>query len=656
MSRFLAGLRGAVSVTYGATADLGETDDPLVDATAYSAGTVYAEGALVSSAGSYYYSRSAGNVGNLLSNNTYWFPISNFVYVDATSGSDANTYNSNPTTAFGAPVQTLDRVQDLLHTGGSPNVVNAPAKTMVLLKRGDIYVGALTIKVECIIGAWGTRASARPEIQFGFSSNTGLSFTGNTIEVQSPGTGTIVRNLRINPRFTTHYGFTAGTGTMADGDRIWKQSDHTMLGTVRGALNSNRITIQWDTPSDGGVTVSSVVFEKQDGTKTFTMAASTNRTVVSGYAAQTTDCRIINCEVFNASGNGVGSGTTNVRNSASNFYVYNCSIHDTIQYGGAGAGMQGGWGTNIKILHCTAYNNGTNGSIFNHNFYLDDLDNCEFAYNWCYMTGAYGNHALVVHGQCDAGWVHDNLLEKSQAGLGINDGYSTIAASGWYEEFSNWVVERNIIRDCGLYNGNGLILDIRANTNCVYRNNICYNNKGNISIAENNHTADKAYTTNLIMEYNTFISDTTIASGDYFVKIDVGIQGIAPTGTIIRNNIFESRKTNLATFSTSASIGVNDCSFINNLLYNTTGYTSVIRWHGVAYTLSNWAATGSINSNSTNATTASYASVFTNIGTFDLTLPGGSPAKAIGVYVPTALRDFRQIARSVTTPSSGAYE
>jgi hypothetical protein len=209
MSRFLAGLRGAVSVTYGATADLGETDDPLVDATAYSAGTVYAEGALVSSAGSYYYSRSAGNVGNLLSNNTYWFPISNFVYVDATSGSDANTYNSNPTTAFGAPVQTLDRVQDLLHTGGSPNAVNAPAKTMVLLKRGGIYVGALTIKVECIIGAWGTRASARPEIQFGFSSNTGLSFTGNTVEVQSPGTGTIVRNLRINPRFTAHYGFTA---------------------------------------------------------------------------------------------------------------------------------------------------------------------------------------------------------------------------------------------------------------------------------------------------------------------------------------------------------------------------------------------------------------------------------------------------------------
>src|SRR4051812_32092981 len=98
-ARLLRGVRGgAVSVTYGATADQGETDDPLVDATAYAAGTIYAEGAIVSTAGSapYYYSRSSGNVGNLLSNNTYWMQISNFLYVDDVSGSDANTYNSDP--------------------------------------------------------------------------------------------------------------------------------------------------------------------------------------------------------------------------------------------------------------------------------------------------------------------------------------------------------------------------------------------------------------------------------------------------------------------------------------------------------------------------------------------------------------------------------
>lgn len=664
MSKFLRGARLGATVTYGATADQGETDDPLVDATAYSAGTTYAEGALVSSAGSYYYSRSAGNIGNAVSNNTYWFPISNFVYVDATNGSDANTYNSNPTTAFGAPVQTLNRVQDLLHTGGSPNAVNAPAKTLVLLKRGDTYTGALTIKVECLIGCWGTRASARPLIQFGFTSNTGLSFTGNVVEVQSGGAGTIVRNINITPRYTTHYGFTAGTGTMADGDRIWKQSDHTMQGTVRGALNSNRITIQWDTNTDSAVTVSSVVFETQDAAKNFTMAASTNRTVMSGYSAQTTDCRLINCMVYNAVGNGVGSGITSSRGSADRFYVYNCVIHDCVKSGGSGAGMQGGWGADIKILHTTSYDNGTAGSIFNHNFYLDDLDNCEFAYNWCYMTTWCGNSSLVVHGECHVGWIHHNLMELSQAGLGVNDGYSTVAGGGWYEVFDQFTIEFNIIRNCGQLaadNQSGPALDIAAMTNSKIRNNIIYGCKGYMSIATNKHTADKAFSDNIDFAYNTCISGTYIAAGDYWLKINSN-NGVACTNIRVQNNILESQRTNVQTFSIDSVTPVANVNFNNNLIYNITGYSTIIHWRdaggvSTSYTLANWAATGSINSNTTNATTTNYNSVFTNEAGNDYSLPGGSPAKAIGTPIPSiATTDFLGFARSGTTPSVGYRE
>lgn len=664
MSKFLKGLRGGLAVTYGASADAGETDDPLVDATAYSTSVIYAEGAIVSSAGAYYYSRVSGNFNQLLTNNTYWLAISNFVYVDATSGSDANTYNSNPVTAAANPVQTLNRVQDLVIAAGSPNVVNAPAKTLILLKRGDTYTGALTIKIECIIGAWGSRVSGRPIIQFGFTSNTGLSFTGNTVEIQTGGDGTIVRNIKITPRFTTHYGFVAGTGTMADGDRIWKQSDHTMQGTVRGALNSNRITIQWDTNTDSTTNVNSVVFETQDTLKNFTMAASTNRTAMSGYSAQATNCRVLNCEVYNSCGNGMGSGITNSRGSADNFYCYNVITHHHCKGGLNGAGFQGGWGANIKILHCTSYDNGTAGSIFNHNFYLDDLDNCEFAYNWCYMTVQCGNSSLVVHGECHVGWIHDNLMELSQAGLGINDGYTDIAHTGWYEVMDQFTVERNIIRNCGFFGpdtDSGPALDFAALTNSVIKNNIVYGCKGYCSLATNKHTADKAFTDNVTIAYNTLISGTYIGAGDYWLKISA-FNGVAPTNIVVENNIIESQRTNVQTFSIDSGTPVANVSFNNNLIYNTTGYSTIIHWRdaggtSTSYTLANWAATGSINSNTTNVTTTNYASVFTNEAAGDLTLPGGSPAKGIGTPIPAiTTRDFSNYNRSVTAPSAGARE
>lgn len=640
MSKFLAGLRPFIPV-YGATADTGQTDDPLTDSTAYSSGTVYSEGALVSSAGVYYYSRSNSNLGNAVSNNVYWFQIAKFYYVDSATGNDANTGSTDPATAFAAPLQTLVRINDYLHTGGS---FTAPANSMILFKRGQTFYGNITADIVSIIGAYGSRTSARPILAY--NNNTDAIFIGSVILCN---VATIIRNLKLTSQYVTHF-VTTGANTLLDGDLVTRQSDGLLEATVVGTPTNNRICLAYTTKSDASTTVASnTVFQTSGGVRSCTLTSgSVLKTVVDCLTAVADDIRVNNCDMYNSVGNGVSCGTTNVRGSADRFYIKNCFIHDTSKWGSNGAGLQGGWGTGIKILSNTSYDNGVNNTG-SHNFYLDDLDSCEFANNWSYMTGAYGNHGLVVHGQCDALDIHDNLFEASQSGIGLNDGY----AGAWAENYTNCNVYRNIIRNCGLYNGTGLILDIAANSNCKYYNNLAYNNKGVIVVKPYN-TAGNTTTANLVIAYNTFISDATIGAGDYFFKINAtGV--VAITSATIENNIIESKLTNLATFSTDANTPAVNITFNNNLIYNTTGYTSVMRWVGTGYTLANWVSTAP-NANSTNATTASYASVYINEAGGDLTLQGGSPAKAVATYITSVLRDFKQVNRSVSTPSAGAYE
>lgn len=639
----------APSGSYGATADAGENNDPTVSATAWNNSTLYKRGQFVTNGGSYYVAWY-DNQNVATSDTTYWFLITRFYYLDSAAGSDSNTGDPNPAIAKAAPLQSAAKMEDYLNSGGTVNAVDGAC---VLMKRGQGFFSAWTVAKTCFIGAWGTGAMPQLTYRMNGTSNS----AGSVITMAAR---CMVRNVEVIGELTTMLNVNAGC-TLVDGDVVSRASDGRFSGVIKGTSTNNRIVIKFDdssnaynvnhTNSSGFQMATGDVLQTAGGAHSGTLS-SNSATPTNGVVGNADHTGVDNCIIRDFVGNGTGCGSTGTRGSADYFYCINNFITNTCKWSGNGAGGQGGWGSFIKILSNTAYDNGTNGNG-SHNFYLDDLDDSEFGYNWCYMTGAFGNHGLVVHGQCARLDIHDNMIEYSQSGIGLNDGYF----GAWLEGYDNCNVYRNVIRFCGTYNGSGLIFDIKANTNCRYFNNLAYGNKGTIGIAPYNVAANAANTTiNLVFAYNTFVSDTTVGAGDYFFKF-LSVGGVPVTSATVRNCLIESQRTGLATFSTDAGTPGANITFTSNLIYNITGYASVIRWVNTPYTLSGWAGTNGINSNTTNATTTNYAGVFTNKAGNDYTPAVGGPAKnSVAVYDSTILTDRLGNTRSTTTPSVGCHE
>lgn len=638
----------APTTSYGATADAGEVDDPTLAPT-WDGVTLYKQGQFVK-VGSNYFVAWYDSLNVLTSNTTYWFAITKFYCVNTSTGNDSNTGSTDPAAAIAAPLQTMVKIEDYLNNGGSVNAVDGAC---ILWTRNQTFFGNITGLKTSFHGAIGT--GNRPI--FKYRNITTNIFTDLVFNMS---VRTMVRNLDIVGEYITHV-TTTGTVTLVDGDVCSRASDGLFPGTVIGTPTNNRLCLRFTTLTDSiqarsgaQKVVTGDVFQTSGGTRSAT-CASPNTTVIGCISSGSGSCQIHNCTIREAVGNGVGAGTTGTRNSASDFWVRNCFIFNTCRWGGNGGGCQGGWGANDKLLYLTAYDNGTNVNGA-HNFYLDDMDTCEFAYNWAYMTGAWGNHALVVHGRCDGLDIHDNLMELSQSGFGMNDGYPTIALAGWYEEFSNCLFYRNVIRFCGTYNGSGLIIDLAACTGCKFFNNVCYGNKGTIGMQPYKTNGDKARMINCTFAFNTFISDTTVGAGDYFCKVNSSY-GVSVTGIIFRNNILESQRTSLPTFSTDSTTLTTDVTFDYNLIYNITGWANVMRWNGVTYSLAGWAGTGSINSNSTNVTTSSYSTVFVDKTTWNLKPGVSSPALLRGTpFTSVTTTDFNGVTRSATAPTVGAFE
>jgi hypothetical protein len=630
--------------TYGAAADANQSDDPTTQAVAYDAGTLFTEGQWVLDSGSYYYCRR-DCLGVALSNATYWWNCPQFIYVDADSGNDATGGpNANPATAKANPIQTLVRLADYFDTNGA--TYQATAKCFGFLKRNTTakYRGSITFMRQHGLGCYGS--GTLPEILF--ENTTSRTFTGNTVEAQNAGSESTIRNLKINPQRSVHFAYTGST-TLVAGDVVTRVSDGLKQATVVHDPFSNRITLRFTNDNDAGSGANTLqandVIQTAGGAKTCTISASPNATRIAGCATNGTavlNFRVNNIYVSNAVSNGVGSGSTGTRGSADGFYINNSFITDTCKWGGNGAGIQGGWGAGIKLLHISSWNNGQNVTGA-HQAYLDDLDTSEVAYCYFYMTGTYGNHGLVVHGNCTGNDIHDNDINGCQNGIGINDGYF----GSWAETFNGFNVFRNIIRNCGnAFGGSGLIFDLSCMVNCKVFNNLAYNNKYVVSISDFSHTgAPNTPTNTLLFAFNTIVSDAT-TNGDYLVKVN----GASTTAVSIRCNVLISSNVNVATVQVLAAL-VSQVTLDYNLIYNTSGRTLVILWGATSYTTATFS--GATNGNATNKT---GAPLFTNQGANDYTLQAGSPAKAAGVAISGITTDFAQTTRSGTVPSMGCFE
>jgi hypothetical protein len=629
-------------VTYGAQADQGETDDPLLDAATYAAGTSYSIGQMVVSGGHYYVSESDDNAGNSLSDKSKWWgPAAAFLYVDP-FGSDANTYNADPSIAKQNPVAGLTRVNDCLTGNGAfGDKITCPPYTLVLFKRGASWEGVIQINQQNVadpegesgsnhgryyLGAYGNRTDGRPLIRFKEDMTQSKK---QVIWANRPGLR--VRNLRVDGQHINMYTMTAGTGLLAAGDVIYS-ADESISGWIVYIDSTTVISVAM-TPNRGAAFATSSVVHTTGSAKTATIDANTG--YITGIGNSTFNWKVLNSESYNLTNHGflMGNGTAG---SSDNVLLENSIIHDSCKINYAGGGIDGGSVSgSFRALHNTVYDNG-NGNL-SHNIYLSDGTNVEVAYNHVYRTSTtYGNSGLVVHGVAAHYRVHHNHFDGNDTGLAANDGHASD------ESFEDMQYYSNIIS-----NSASQSVELACNTNSSFLNNIVYGNVGAFSvISKRNSGGADATTTNLEVAYNTFSNNGPVS-----------LIGAELAGIRIRNNIFRNSDASKRIITKRAAVPDAQLTIDRNLVF-AANVTGPFYWNtdttGTNYV--NGTGAGSLfQFNGLNSNSVTTDPLFTNPGLFDFTLQGTSPAKLSGTPIGIAT-DFKGVSRSPAAPTMGAYE
>lgn len=149
----------AVTVSaYGWTGDGGTNEDPAT-ASAYSAGTAYVTGNVVTNGGSAYIALTE-TTGNAPPNATYWRPVATTVYyISSSAGNDANNGTSSAT-PWATVKKIRTKVTNAYLSGGA-----APTNTLFLLKRGDVFDDVLYVQTSAgtnySFGSYGVGAMPR---------------------------------------------------------------------------------------------------------------------------------------------------------------------------------------------------------------------------------------------------------------------------------------------------------------------------------------------------------------------------------------------------------------------------------------------------------------------------------------------------------------
>jgi hypothetical protein len=366
---------------------------------------------------------------------------------------------------------------------------------------------------------------------------------------------------------------------------------------------------------------------------------------------------------FGGTGNSDGHVVQNVR-------IYNCAQSgyelkgnnltlnnvqvDTCDKSGAnGAGIDGGDYSNFTLTHSSIFNNGAAAANLNHQVYLHTLAGALIQWNHIYATSDLGNHALVMHGLCSDIQILDNLMDGCANGIGINTGYGS--ASG-PEEFLRYTINRNIIRNCGLYSGAGAGFLITGMVDSTIDNNICYKNKGQgIVFYEGNPASDSylddSVNTNCKVRHNVFGASSDAGAGlSGFGNIQ---NPSAQTDILYENNIFYSPTTG-AEVLFDVPTGIPDAEIIcRNCCFWAPNHADgkVIRYHGTAMTVSVAMATAP----SVFVGLITTDPKFVDAANGDFRIQSGSSCYHAGANSGVTT-DFTGASRHSTTPSIGPYE
>lgn len=533
------------------------------------------------------------------------------------TGSDAN----DPPTSSAAPAQTLARLGDWTSTLGTRT---APSGSGFMFARGQSAVGFLvpnnfsgSFYGDYLFGATGT--GARPVIQFAnslalFNSNSSLGFFNRP--------GTRVRNLSLDMQKGLAANATAIVGSFTDGDVV--------TGGTSGATaifhynNSGQFQFSltsYPTMFTSGETITDVA----TGLKSATIATFT---YLTGLTMAGVDQEIRNSDMTGALGNGILLSTT-----PTNFVIDNVTVSDCCLVQANGAGIDGGLAAGGQIINTTVKDCGNGGT--SHNIYVNDLTNSTISGNWSYMTTNRGNHAFVVHGTCSNVLIEDNLFEKCNNGIGINDGYSSA------EVFDLFTIRKNINRLHGSLPGQtqGQAMELACLTNSSIYNNLHYSTTSSYNLRAK-RTSGGADT----LSANVTISHETIYNVVGGFKLQDAMSGIVVQNCIIMSTAASGFLLDIAALSI-AGLTLRNC-----VLYMPNNSGTAISWNGSNYTLAAWMtavgnALGCINADP----------LFTNAAGNDFTLQAGSPCKLAG-YNSGITTDFADNARHATTPSIGAYE
>jgi len=547
-------------------------------------------------------------------------------FFDADMGSDAN-----PGTSAGSPAQTLAKLFDYTTSGGS---LAAPQNSAFMLARGDTFNGFVLFNQftgsfygNFFLGASG--AGARPKVLFAHSP-TQFSSTYNGLYGNRAGPKG-AKNIAIDMQNVFRCTNTAGAGVMASGDVV--------TGVTSGAtglvqyLNGTDLTVKitnFPTRFTSGETI-----QTSGAVKTSTIS---NFNYPNGVWFESADWTLENCSIENATGNGILIGISGNTTSGNNATITNCTVSKSCNTQITGGGIDGGLGSNITITNNTVFDCGQAGSILSHNIYLNDINNSTIARNWAYMTANNGNHALVMHGNCDTVLIEDNLFEKCQNGIGINDGYSSAAI----EVYNNFTIRRNINRLHGTLSGQtqGQAMELACMTNSAIYNNLHYSTLSSYSLTTTRGSGgvNDSSSANVTFSHETLYN---VGGGMKFFN--------ALTGIVVQNCIFMSTAAsgNLLNVSALSAAGV---TLRNCIFWMPNNAGNAIVWNGTAYTIAAFlagpgAGMGHINANP----------LFVDASTGDFRLQAGSPAKLAG-YNSGITTDFAGNARHATTPSIGAYE
>lgn len=619
-----------VSSIYGATADAGEVDES------------------ISITGSKYWLDSTSGLNTYTNGSKYPGYITN---PDLSQGSANATYG---------PFQTLAKEYTYTAVGATPAV----ADSAFMLKRGDTYDGFLFNKKvaastsKYLTGAYGT--GARPVVRYVNSAaqnNQTIGAAYGFYYAGATGTGPRIRNLTIDAQNVMQVRIGAITGSAPTAGQV-----------ITGGTTGTTGVFQYDSASYTLIAITNFGSTAQgySNGETLTWSGGSCAVIAVPNAANGVwfcgdvtnggaNWEVVNCDVINTAGNGVLAGYNQTAGTSNNFTIQNSTFHDCCRAAANGAGIDGGGaGTALNtpvgqaslIESNTIYDCGIASYSTNHNMYLGNIYNTTIRLNWSYMTQNRGNHALVIHGNCDAVLVEKNLMEGCGNGLGINPGY------GAAETLNGFTVRQNINRRHGRWSGQaqGYAALIAGVTNSSFYNNLWYGNCFGFSLTLGGG-ADSA-TNNLTISHETFYNNTEgVKPTGSEAQVDIGG---AVTNVVLQNSIIVNTGTShyLLRVATAAIAGtiVRNCCFYSP---NYTGASLVIAWGATNYSLTDWIAW--MDTNRPGHGNIIGDPLFTNAAGDDFTLQAGSPCKLAG-YNSGITTDFAGNPRNATTPSIGAYE